>query len=199
MKKIKFDNIAKFFDTTRQTISRWNKEEDKPALKFVYKYLDDESLEEFLRTNTIKKFEHNPLNEVTELQNYFLQSKAKSIFYYLKDHVPTDIKIIFGDFIKIANYQLPVKNIDEFTRNIISIKQDFYEQFTTFLYKNNKNYTIDERFKASKFMHDILDSDNVNLYFSLQFIHLLQANEMEKFDREVDRIGFFKAIVNKFF
>ena len=29
MKKIKLDNLAKFFDTTRQTVARWKKEDNK--------------------------------------------------------------------------------------------------------------------------------------------------------------------------
>lgn len=36
---IKLDLFAKLFDTTRQTIARWKKEENKPAVNFTEKYL----------------------------------------------------------------------------------------------------------------------------------------------------------------
>lgn len=68
MKKIKLDNLAKFFDTTRQTVARWKKEDNKLALDFAHKYLDDDLLEEFFKKE--EKFQNLKIENLKNLQKF---------------------------------------------------------------------------------------------------------------------------------
>lgn len=48
--------IAKLFIMTSQGIGKWKKEK-RPIINFIEKYLDEQDIEEFLKTEKIKKFE----------------------------------------------------------------------------------------------------------------------------------------------
>ena len=48
-------------------------------------------------------------------------------------------------------------------------------------------------------MNLILSQEEITMYYCLFYINLLFANEIEKFDMEVDNVGLLKAVINKFF
>ncbi len=57
-KKIGFYFFASLFSTSKQTISRWLKNETNvPILNLITKYFNEEDLEEFLKDGKIKKYE----------------------------------------------------------------------------------------------------------------------------------------------
>lgn len=199
MKKIKLDNLAKYFDTTRQTIARWKKEENKFALKFADKYLDDDLLEEFFETERISKFEENKYDELTKIQDYLLSNISRKVFEHFRKISNQNERVIFSDFLESTQYKIPVKDINQYISNIDLIKNHFFEEFTTFLFKNKDKYKVNARREAISFMNLILSQEEITMYYCLSYINLLFANEIEKFDIEVDNVGLLKAVINKFF
>lgn len=199
MKKIKLDNLAKYFDTTRQTIARWKKEENKFALKFADKYLDDDLLEEFFETEKISKFEENKYDELTKIQDYMLSNISRKVFEYFRKISNQNERVIFSDFLESTQYKIPVRDINQYISNIDLIKNHFFEEFTTFLFKNKDKYKVNARRESIAFMNLILGQEEITMYYCLSYINLLSANEIEKFDMEVDNVGLLKAVINKFF
>lgn len=199
MKKIKLDNLAKYFDTTRQTIARWKREENKFALKFADKYLDDGLLEEFFETEKISKFEENKYDELTKIQDYMLSNISRKVFEYFRKISNQNERVIFSDFLESTQYKIPVRDINQYISNIDLIKNHFFEEFTTFLFKNKDKYKVNARRESIAFMNLILGQEEITMYYCLSYINLLSANEIEKFDMEVDNVGLLKAVINKFF
>lgn len=198
MKKIKLDNLAKFFDTTRQTVARWKKEDNKLALDFAHKYLDDELLEEFFKRGEISKFEDKNFEELTEVQGILLQTISRRVLDYYRNIDSLSVKVIFNVFLEETKYRMLLPEFNKYFSNVESVKDHFYEEFTLFLHKNKDKYTIKERREAQDFMNIILRQDEIHMYYCLSYIELIRVNEIEKFDREVDQVGLLKAVINKF-
>lgn len=199
MKKIKLDNLAKFFDTTRQTVARWKKEDNKLALDFAHKYLDDELLEEFFQKGEISKFEDRKFEEFTEVQGILLQTISRRILDYYRNISTLSVKVIFNAFLEETKYKMPLPEFNKYFSNIDFVKDHFYNEFTLFLHKSKDKYTIKERREAQDFMNIILRQDEIHMYYCLSYIELIRVNELDKFDREVDQLGLLRAVINKFF
>ena len=199
METLTQEKLAEFFDVTRQTISNWKQEDKKPAMKFAYKYLDDEKIEDFLQIGEISQFEQNLFDEFSNLQDFLLEKKAKDVYDYFKNIEDFAIKTIFCDFTEKTHYQIPAKNINDFVKNVDFVKNDFYEKFTAFLYENRDKYEVYDRRNAHSFAEFILSQEEIYLYYSLKFLYLLRFYQMEKFEFEVKKFGFLKAVINTFF
>lgn len=198
MKKIKLDNLAKFFDTTRQTVARWKKEDNKLALDFAHKYLDDDLLEEFFKRGEISKFEDRKFEEFTEVQGILLQTISRRVLDYYRNISTLSVKVIFNAFLEETKYKMPMPEFNKYFSNVDLVKDHFYEEFSLFLHKNKDKYTTKERREAQDFMNIILRQDEIHMYYCLSYIELIRVNEIEKFDREVDQVGLLKAVINKF-
>lgn len=57
MYKIHYKNIEKLFGFTRQTWAKWQKE-DRPIVKLISNYFDDQDINQLVITGSIKKFEN---------------------------------------------------------------------------------------------------------------------------------------------
>ena len=199
METLTQEKLAEFFDVTRQTISNWKQEDKKTVIKFAYKYLDDEKIDEFVKTGEISQFEQNLFDEFSNLQEFLLEKKALDVYEHFRNIENFAIKTIFSDFIEKTHYQIPAKDINDFVKNVAFIKDDFYEKFTTFLYENKNKYEVYDRRNANSFAEFILSQEEIYLYYSLKFLYLLRFYQMEKFEFEVKKFGFLKAVINTFF
>jgi hypothetical protein len=168
-------------------------------MKFAYTYLDNEKIDEFLQTEKIKEYERNLFDEFSNLQKYLLEKKAKDVYDYFKNIEDFAIKTIFCDFTENTHYRVPAKDINDFVKNVAFIKDDFYEKFTTFLHNNKNKYEVHDRRNAHSFAEFILSQEEIYLYYSLKFLYLLRFFQMEKFELEVKKFGFLKAVINTFF
>jgi len=194
------EKLAEFFDMTRQTIAKWKQQEDsKPAIRFAYKYLDDEKIEEFLKTGEIEEFDKNVLLEISSLQEFLLEKKALDVYEHFKDIEDPMFQIIFGDFVEKTKYKVPIKDINDFVKNVDFVKNDFYEKFTTFLCENKNKYEVYDRRNAHSFVDFVLSKEELYLYYSLKFIEMLEPYKMQEFDTKVERYGFLRVVVNTFF
>ena len=175
MKKIKLDNLAKFFDTTRQTVARWKKEDNKLALNFVHKYLDDELLEEFFKKGEVSKFEASKFDEFTEVQGILLQTISRRVLDYYRNIDNLSVKVIFNAFLEDTKYKMPLSEFNKYFSNIDVVKDHFYEEFTLFLHKNRDKYNTKERREAEDFMNIILRQDEIHMYYCLSYIELIRV------------------------
>ena len=94
--KIKYQNIEKFFKFTRQTWSKWKKE-NRPIVHFLESYFSDFELEQFLNTGKIAKMEK--INKFEE----FSEKVCDEFFheYYSRKEINRDfVDIVFPEFEK---------------------------------------------------------------------------------------------------
>lgn len=168
-KKIKLDNLAKFFDTTRQTIARWKTEDNKLALVLTHKYLDDEKINEFITTGKIEKFEK--MNEPEVLN----QNIVNVIFKDIDNNFDLNEKSIwvidiFKKFAIETEYKPIYSEMRDFLNNDDKEKEDFHENFTLFLHKNKARFLYKYRLKAEQMMCKILDKNDIYIFYYLKYI-----------------------------
>ena len=168
-KKIKLDNLAKFFDTTRQTIARWKTEDNKLALVLTHKYLDDEKINEFITTGKIEKFEK--MNEPEVLN----QNIVNVIFKDIDNNFDLNEKSIwvidiFKKFAIETEYKPIYSELRDFINHCEEDKEDFHEKFTLFLHKNRTKFLYKYRLKAEQMMCKILDKNDIYIFYYLKYI-----------------------------
>lgn len=154
-KRIKLEPLATFFDTTRQTIARWRNNKEVPALNLTEQYLDDNSINEFIKTGSIAKLDNigqqnTPLNLAFEKIN----QRVKTSFENIKNPY---VKEIYKLFSVQTNYMPMYPDMNDYFRNIKEEKDYFYDCFSTFLYKNKPHayFSSSNRNEAHEYMYNI--------------------------------------------
>lgn len=194
MNKINLENLAEFFGTTRQTIARWKKEENKPVIDFVYKYLDNDLIEEFLHKGEILRLEELKAAP----QGVLSQTISREVLNYYRN-IDTSVGIILCDFLGETKYKILFPELDYCIINIEKVKDHFYDELTIFLHKNKNKYSVKERRIVNEFGSIILNEDEIHIYYYLKFIELVKKDELKKLNMEIENFGLKKALINKFF
>ena len=169
-KKIKLENLAKFFNTTRQTIARWKTEDNKLALVLTHKYLDDRKINEFITTGKIEKFEEmNNKYEVINpnIENVILNDVHKEFHMSQKN---LWIKEIFKTFAIETQYKPLYIKMSDFLKNSDKEKENFYDNFTLFLHKNRAKFYSKDRMEAEMLMCKIFEKSDIYLYYYFNHI-----------------------------
>ena len=173
------DLLVKLFGWSRTTYFSWKKEK-RPIIDLVHKYLDEESIQEFLDTGKISKFEFigsskDKLDEINDLMIDNAIYTAKSKFISLFE--PSMI-----DFLN-AYYSKDI---------LRQILQDISDENETDLSPNNAKVKLVERIKGFEAGFDKKPKEDplskiINRNFSK-----IETYAMIKYSEEVfDHIGYF--------
>lgn len=168
--RIKIGTLAKLFDTTRQTISRWRGEKKAtPALTFAYKYLDEEKINEFIETGKVEYFEGMDKREVLNpnIENLILKDINKEFYINQKN---LWIKEIFKTFAIQTQYKPLNHEMRDFLNNIDEEKEYFYESFTSFLHKHRGKFYSKDRIEAEMLMCKIFTKNEIYMYYYFKHI-----------------------------
>lgn len=166
-KRIKLDTLAKFFNTTRQTIATHEKEDKKPALKFSRQYLDENSINEFISTGAVSKFD-KPITTFfnSRVANKILSDVNRS-FNSIKNPW---VKEIYRLFAVETKYKPLNTNIGDFLNNYDSEKDYFYDALFSYLHKNKKRFDTNNRREVGMFMSVIFEQTEIYVYYYLTHI-----------------------------
>jgi hypothetical protein len=152
---IDWKKIEELFIFTRQTWSKWKKE-NKPIVNLIEKYFEDKDIQEFLETGKIKKFEN--IKFITD--NYIAKSQAFYVNSFKESqsllHEPS-MHYQFKDF--YFNFLADFGKINfPFNINILGIKSllthYLYQYQTQKIKENLKIDKINEKLEDFKFKID---------------------------------------------
>lgn len=167
--RIKLDTLAKFFNTTRQTIARQEKENNKPALKFSRQYLDENRINEFISTGSISIFD----KPTTTFFNSRVENKILSDVNRTFNNIKNPwVKEIFRLFAVETKYKPLNTNIGGFLNNYNSEKDYFYDNLFSYMHKNKKRFDTNNSREVSIFMSIIFEESEIYVYYYLKHISM---------------------------
>lgn len=188
---IKLDLFAKLFDTTRQTIARWKKE-NRPSVNFTEKYLDNEMIKEFIVTGKVSRFEDSTSNRETQ---YIVISNLKRVVEF-HEKLNQQNKLLLQKFLKSEHY----KNV-----NIMDLKFDSILVNHTNIYPNFFNalskFLIDEDIHNSYELNKLLYSiatDELYFSFILMCLNLADENTFKKIKNDIYSYGIYDSFKNAY-
>lgn len=188
---IKLDLFAKLFDTTRQTIARWKKE-NRPSVNFTEKYLDNEMIKEFIVTGKVSCFEDSTSNRETQ---YIIISNLKRVVEF-HEKLNQQNKLLLQKFLKSEHY----KNV-----NIMDLKFDSILVNHTNIYPNFFNalskFLIDEDIHNSYELNKLLYSiaaDELYFSFILMCLNLADENTFKKIKNDIYTYGIYDSFKNAY-
>lgn len=188
---IKLDLFAKLFDTTRQTIARWKKE-NRPSVNFTEKYLDNEMIKEFIDTGKVSCFEDSTSNRETQ---YIVISNLKRVVEF-HEKLNQQNKLLLQKFLKSEHY----KNV-----NIMDLKFDSILVNHTNIYPNFFNalskFLIDEDIHNSYELNKLLYSiaaDELYFSFILMCLNLADENTLKKIKNDIYTYGIYDSFKNAY-
>lgn len=156
MEKIKKNLMAKLFNSTTQSIYNWEK--DKPIIDLIYKYFNDDQIEEFLETGKIDKLENK--NKSDDKVNAHILFHAISKIKQLPNFIPMLPNFGKKEFDLNLFFNLIYKNsIDSKDELIKKIKQD--KNLKNFILVNNMIKTVEDQFSRLEIELIIKHKDKV--------------------------------------
>ena len=189
---IKLDLFAKLFDTTRQTIARWKKEENKPAVNFTEKYLSNDMIKEFITTGKVLCFEDTDSNRETL---YIVISNLKRVVEFY-EKLNQKNKLLLQRFLKSEHYKnVNIKDLkfDSILVNHTNIYPNFFNALSKFLIHED----IHNSYELNKLLYSIA-ADELYFSFILMCLDLADENTFNKIKNDIYSYGIFDSFKNAY-